>query len=317
MRDPGPVAVQGQLQRRACLGTLDVMTITDGIPRYHLYGEGDEDQDFDFFHIETIRARSEPLGWQLEPHSHKHLAQILMITAGGGHLIDDAGDREIAPGTVIYTPAGVVHGWRFSPETEGYVVSFTTDFLTGLALDKLGPPQLQLHGDANHICHSNGADVRFIAGYFSEIAHEFGQGPQRRSIIQPLLGLMLTRTLATDDSGPVQDRSPGFTLFRFRSLIEAHFKTERRPEFYADQMALTAASLNRHCRLFMDRTVAQVLRDRAMIEARRLLAFSSLSVSQVAFELGYEDPAYFSRVFRKETGDSPQEFRARHGAQLA
>ncbi|WP_417668049.1 helix-turn-helix domain-containing protein [Roseibium sp.] len=284
------------------------------IPRYHLYGEGDPAADFDFFHIETIRARSQPLGWALEPHSHAHLFQLLMISDGAGRLVSDDGEREILPGMVAFNPAGAMHGWTFSPETQGYVVSFTHDYLGGRGEDCSDAEKTALHAASNLVFQSEPDDVRRIVFCFEEMAREFDSGLRRRDIFRPLLTLVLVQLFSHKPEVADLDRTPGFSLFRFRSLVEEYYRKERGPEFYAREMGMTTQRLNRYCRLFTDRTAAQTIRDRLILEARRLLAFSDLGITEIAYELGYDDPAYFSRVFRKEVGESPQEFRSSQDA---
>ncbi|SHM78637.1 helix-turn-helix domain-containing protein [Roseibium suaedae] len=287
------------------------MTSGTPIPRYHLYGDGGEVEDFDFFHIETIRARSKPLGWSLEPHSHMHLHQVLMITKGLGRLIDDAGEREVPPGTAVFNPAGSVHGWTFTPETEGYVLSFTGDYLGSDDASRSHAERRALKAEATCVFETAPEDHRRLGFYLAEMAGEFDSGERRRDVFRPLLALVLVVLFSRSGDGGTTDRTPGFSLFRFRALVEDHFRTERSPEFYAGEMGLSVSRLNRYCRLFTDRTAAQSIRDRVVVEAKRLLAFSGLGISQIAYDLGYEDPAYFSRFFRKETGESPADFRSR------
>lgn len=281
------------------------------IPRYHLYGEDDTADDFDFFHIETIRARSEPLGWSLGPHSHVHLFQCLMITAGFGGLLEEAGERALEPSAIVFTPPGVTHGWTFSPDTEGYVVSFTHDYLSGGGdgQDLLGLLAQQEPG--NTLVAPREYDHVKIVSYLEEMAAEYRDSRRRRMIFRPLLTLMLTRLFSGRELTGVIDPAPDFSLLQFRALVDVHFRTDRSPEFYAGEMGMTVARLNRFCRIFTDRTASQSIRERIVLEAKRLLVFSKMSVSQIAYDLGYDDPAYFSRVFRKETGQSPQEFRMR------
>ncbi len=285
------------------------MAPVEPVPRYHLYGENEQADDFDFFHIETIKARSKPLGWSLDPHSHLHLFQCLIITTGRGRLTDETGIREVHPDMLAYSPPGVVHGWEFTPDTQGYVVSFTQDYLSAATDGQDVAHILAGLGEFNHLTILRSGDLAKALRYVEEMADEFDRGPRRRSVLRSLLTLLLTRTFADQADSGVKERAPGFSLFRFRLLVDQHFRTERAPEFYAAQMGMTPARLNSYCRMFTDRTAAQSIRDRVLMEAKRQLAFSALPVSEIAYDLGYEDPAYFSRIFRKEVGESPQEFR--------
>lgn len=281
------------------------------VPKYHLYGEGEDATDFDFFHIETIRARSAPLDWSLGAHAHVHLFQFLMVTTGEGNLMHDTRKSQIKPGVIAFTPPGVVHGWEFTPETEGYVVSFTHDYLTGSDDGRDLERLLAGYGEQNRLLTPPADDLAKVRRYLEEMAEEFESGKRRRTVFRPLMTLMLVRLFTDTAEAGEADRTPGFSLFRFRALVDAHFRTERAPEFYAEEMGMTVARLNRYCRMFTDRTAAQSIRDQIVLEAKRLLAFSGLSISEIAYDLGFDDPAYFSRVFRKDTGESPQEFRNR------
>lgn len=281
------------------------------LPSYHLYGETEGAAEFDFFHIETIRARSRALGWQLEPHAHAHLAQVLHITRGGGRLVEEGGEREIRPGGLCFTPPHTLHGWSFQPDTEGYVVSFTPDYLVSGGTTRSEAEQRALTSSGNTLIHPEADGVR-LGFYCAEMAAEFDTGRRRRALFRPLVALTLLVLFPGEGPAAAPDAAPGFSLFRFRQLVEERYRQDWNAEPYADAMGLTVQRLNRYCRLFIGRTAPQAVRERLIIEARRLLAFSGLSVSQVAYELGFEDPAYFSRVFRKETGEAPADFRARH-----
>lgn len=286
------------------------MTGGNTVPRYHLYGEAGEAENFDFFHIETISARSAPLGWSLGQHSHLHLFQFLMLTRGSGTLSDSQGEQTLEPGSVVFSPPGVVHGWQFTPETEGYVLSFTQDYLAdtgdGRDLDKF----LARQKEQNVFLSPSPKLQPRINQYFQEMAEEFDGGLQRRLVFRALTTLLLTRLFDHETVAPEEERAPDFSLFRFRALVDDNFRKERNGDFYAAEMGMSLGRLNRYCRMFTDRTVSQFIRDREMLEAKRLLAFSDLPVSQIAYDLGFDDPAYFSRVFRKEAGVSPQDFRA-------
>ncbi|MFD1694549.1 helix-turn-helix domain-containing protein [Roseibium aestuarii] len=280
------------------------------VPRYHLYGEDGPAEDFDFFHVETIPARSRSLGWSLEPHSHAHLFQILLILAGSGRLAADGEEATIAPATAVYVPAGSIHGWTFEPGTEGYVVSFTGDYLTGGGEDLTQAERAALTCPGTRVVKLDATGARRLSFALQEMAVERDRAGARRAIFRTLLGLSLV--LLFDPAERSVQAEPGreFSLVQFKALVEDHFLTERGAEFYADALGLSVARLNRFCRLFLDRTAAQAVRDRVMLEAKRLLTFSGRSVQEVAFDLGYDDPAYFSRIFRKETGRAPQDFRA-------
>ena len=97
---------------------------------------------------------------------------------------------------------------------------------------------------------------------------------------------------------------------RYLALVEQHYREHRPLSFYADALGVTPDHLSRTCRHVLRQSALQILHERLMLEARRLLAYSSLSVTQVAQSLGYDDAAYFSKFFSRAVGSTPSEYRA-------
>lgn len=286
------------------------MDQTPTIPSYHLYGEDGPAEDFDFFHIESIPARSKSLGWSLEPHAHAHLFQLLLITEGAGQLTGDADEEAILPGKAVFLPAGSVHGWTFHPGTQGFVLSFTRDYLSGGSVDLSQSEMAALTCSSARVKLLDEDSQRRLIFALSEMARE-ASTQARRAVFRSLLSFSLVLLFEPERSQATETAVTGFSLVGFNALVEDNFRKERGAEFYARAMGLTVARLNRYCRLFLDRTAAQAVRDRVILEAKRLLSYSGESVQEIAFSLGYEDPAYFSRIFSKEAGMSPQDFRNR------
>jgi AraC family transcriptional regulator, transcriptional activator of pobA len=99
-------------------------------------------------------------------------------------------------------------------------------------------------------------------------------------------------------------------LFRLSSLIEEHYQQHKPVSFYAEALDITPKHLNSLCRQYLHTTVADMQNARLLLESKRLLYFSSLSVKEIAYQLGFEDDSYFVRFFRRMTGTTPLQFRA-------
>jgi AraC family transcriptional regulator, transcriptional activator of pobA len=97
---------------------------------------------------------------------------------------------------------------------------------------------------------------------------------------------------------------------RFLCLVGENYKSLSSVSDYAARLEVTASHLNETVRRTMRKTAGQVIRERLLLEAKRLLLHSDLSVSEIAYHLSFEDPSYFARFFRKHTGQAPAEFRA-------
>ncbi len=97
---------------------------------------------------------------------------------------------------------------------------------------------------------------------------------------------------------------------RYLALVEQHHREHRPLPFYAEALGVTADHLSRTCRTVARQSALQMLHDRLMLEARRLLAYTPMPVAEVARQLGYDDAAYFSKFFTRHVGNTPSEYRA-------
>ena len=111
---------------------------------------------------------------------------------------------------------------------------------------------------------------------------------------------------------PVDDRSYALVV-RYRDLIEQNYREERRLEFYADRLAVTPARLNAACRTRLGTTASGLLHDRILTEAKRCLIYTGMTVAEVGYAVGFDDPAYFSRFVTKRTGLAPGRLREELG----
>lgn len=286
------------------------------IPNFHLYGEGQRSEDFDFVHVEPLSRRSARFDWVIEPHAHRHLHQVTAIVSGDGEaLIDGEAVAWRAP-AVVLTPAGVVHGFRFAPGSSGHVLNFTEDVLAGVP-DDYGTahdrharlwrrPVLQFtDGPAFDRV------VALLEAMTEEeaIAREGTRTAQRALLV--LLTVELSRAGASETRfAAVTLRRADATVAELRDLIEADFRKSRRLADYADRLGMTSDRLNEHCKRATGVTAAHLLRQRVLTEAKRQLLFTDLSASQIAYELGFADPTHLSRYFKRYTGLTPSAFRS-------
>jgi len=100
-------------------------------------------------------------------------------------------------------------------------------------------------------------------------------------------------------------------IFRkYNLLVEGHFRTEHTVNYYAQRLNKSPKTLSNIFALYNRKTPVQMIQERIIIEAKRLLNYTDRSVKQISYELGFEDPAYFSNFFKRNTSLSPMEFRA-------
>lgn len=99
------------------------------------------------------------------------------------------------------------------------------------------------------------------------------------------------------------------TIRKFNLLVEANFRTEHSVSFYAEQLYKSPKTLSNLFAIFNQKTPSQLIQERIIVEAKRLLYFTDKSVKHITFELGFEDVSYFSNFFKKNSGVSPSDFR--------
>ena len=98
-------------------------------------------------------------------------------------------------------------------------------------------------------------------------------------------------------------------LRNFQHLIEKHFRTIKLPKEYAGLLYITPNHLNALCQDLLGKTAGDLIRDRVLLEAKRLLTNAGISVTQIAYDLNFQDNSYFNRFFKKNEGMTPEEFR--------
>jgi len=294
---------------------------TAALPLFHLYGDPPDDQAFDFIHVETISSRSSIHDWTIRAHRHRNLFQILLIERGGGEMTFEAVAIPFEAPAAILVPATVAHGFRFRPGvTDGWVLTFTEDVTEAMG-DRRGEGLARLKALAQTPVVPLGENER---GRLSKLALELNEEhflarPGFHVAMRGLLALTavevarLAVNRARAGSEPVAVEPTGATVGALRSLVEEHFHRERQLAFYADKLAMTVDRLNDHVRRATGVTAGHLIRQRVLTEAKRQLVFTSQPIHEIAYDLAFSDPSHFARFFRKQTGTTPQAFRAARG----
>ena len=275
----------------------------DRIETYNLFGESDDLPDV--VHCETIAARSRKHDWEFVPHRHARLHQILMIARGGGRGTFDGETLALSNGLVANVPAGCVHGFSFTPGTEGWVVTIPSEVLDeGLAEGEGLRPLLA----RPHVVDGTEEILATIQAIFTAYdGRAFARAHELRARVALLAGLV-ARAIAAAAPGQDAPTETGLQR-RFEALVDAHYAEHLPVSVYAARLGVTPTHLTRVMRAATGRPATAAIQERIIREARRHLAYSNLSIAQIAYGLGYEDPAHFSRVFRRSTSLAPSAFR--------
>ncbi len=284
------------------------------VPAYWLYGERREDRFPDALHIETIDARSAINNWRIQPHRHQDMHQFFLLVGGGGRARIDGEAFELDAGTAMLMPPFVIHEFWFDPGTSGYVASVATATLQrsigvdAASMAALGRPRVFDQS-------AQSENVRELHGTMRSALAAFVRNSRSRDIDLLAYAMLLAAWFARaawEVSTAIEPSADGRAALvrRFVEHVEADFRSHRPLDAYARSLGVSVPHLTRCCRETLGRPAIRVIHDRLMLEARRHLVYTSMSVSQIAFGLGFSDPAYFSRFFAARAGLPPSDYRA-------
>lgn len=281
------------------------------IPRYALFGEDSRTTSEEIAHCETIEARSRRYEWTIAPHRHPALYQLLLVRSGRVRIFLDDKWHDAPVPLLFVTPPGRVHGFVFDPDIDGHVLTLASRFVQDFAPDDpvcvllqqaqihpLGPetaPGLQALAD--QIVQTRAADAS-------------------ADLLRRALAEAFVRTAAMQvahDHGGHDDAM----VRRFQKLVETHGRDQRQLAWYANALACTERTLNRRVSETLGVAPMRYLHERLAARATRLLRFTNASCADVAGELGFADPSYFSRFYLRMTGSRPGAVRGSTGPEAA
>lgn len=278
------------------------------IPFYSLYGERDGPTDPGFAHIETIHSRSRLHDWEIAPHSHPLLSQILLVRRSVVDVTIDGTTIALPGPAAVSIPAGVTHGFRFEPAVEGDVLSLCPALLAAEA-DPETEELMRALRDWPAVIALDAESAAGAATLARQIAQECAERrPGGAAMVTWLVRALLLLLARRHAELALEKRRPGrqtIPFARFRALVERHFREQHGLAFYAAELGLTERSLNRLATRGAGRSAKNYLTDRLVLEARRQLAYTTFPVATIAYELGFDDPSYFSRFYRRATGRLP------------
>jgi AraC family transcriptional activator of pobA len=291
------------------------------IPRFTLYGEAGGGDAVELLHVEAIERRSRLYHWEIDVHLHTGHHQLLWLRRGSAEVRLDDTRCQVAAPALVAIPPGVAHAFRFEPECDGHVLTLAARALVE-GDPAVSPDALQaLFGRALTLgLDGDDEATQRLDGLFLHLQQEAqapgsdGAGPvplwlARAAVWRAAqVAARQTRAGATADGGSARQAA---LHTRFLALVEAHHLDHWPVQRYAERLGTSTDRLNRVTRAHAGRSALDLIHDRLQREACRRLTYLVAPVSKLAFELGFDDPAYFCRFFKRRVGVSPSAFRAR------
>lgn len=246
------------------------------------------------------------------PHSHNFYLCILFTKGAGIHEID-FNSYDINPGNIFFLKPGQVHSWKFNTEPEGFIFFHSKEFYEmHYVLHELKTfPFYYSYQNPPFIKISE--NIQEITFKFQHLLQEYrgSEALKEVKIVSCITDIYITLTRLYTSNVDVEDFShPSYLkiLESFEKLIEQNYENQKLPKFYADQLNMTTRHLNRIVKETVNKTTNQLISERVILEAKRLICHSDNSLVSISEILGFNDYAYFSRHFKNKTGIKPIDF---------
>lgn len=281
------------------------------IPLYDICSLSDINQD------DILVSRFAPY---LDTHknlvaTHRHtFYHLVLFTAGAGTHTIDFESFEVKPGQIYFMIPGQVHSWAFKGVTDGYIINFSASFIQSFLLQ---------HGYLDNFSFFSGnltdAVINLPAETYAAIKLLFeniltevsNPGSSAADMIRLLMLQIFIRVNRVTATPAVNNNSSyNQTLLKnFKNLIEHHYTDIRLPKDYAAMLYITPNHLNAVCKDMMGIPAGEMIRNRVMLEAKRMLTNPQLSISEISLKLNFSDNSYFTKFFKKLEDTTPEEFR--------
>jgi AraC family transcriptional regulator, transcriptional activator of pobA len=253
-------------------------------------------------------------------HTHDFYS-LLFFKTGEGTITVNNNSYSVKPNTVSLISPCQIHSFEGADKMEGTLIFFHQDFyveeFSFLRLLNLFSCTTKLTGEACNPCfYLTERDFNKISGIVDSIESEYDSfTPSNNSatIIRSLLNILLLRLSEWENlRTETNNQSDTVLIHELSRLVDSYFIKEHNVSFYTSAFNISEKHLNDICHRHFNSGLKKLLKDRLLQEARKLLLYSELSVSEISYKLNFEDNSYFNKVFKQETHLTPKKFRDIH-----
>lgn len=236
-----------------------------------------------------------------KPHKHAGYHEFIILHEGAGiHTIDEK-DYEVNPPTLFYLRGGQVHCWDFTQIPKGFVMIFKEEFM-----DEFSNIAQLLSNIPTHMRISK--EYKSILSDFELLMSEYESTVPNEMVLKSYLNIIIFKVCdLLRNSNTIATENKSITIFK--SLIDKNYKIHKEIGFYADQIGVSNRQLSAMCTKELGRPASSIIAERLVLESKRLLRYTSNTISEIAFELQYTDPSHFVKFFKAKTNLTPLEFR--------
>ena len=278
-----------------------------------LYGENNYSSLLEFVHAEPLESRSKMYNWEIKEHLHTDLVQLFVIESGNGILVSEKKESIISGPSIVFIPVNTLHGFIFQDNVKGEGITFSDYFL-----ENIFKQNQKIVFELNHLqCFNferNNTLFEQIKILKEMIIKELNEeNIEKRTFINSLfqtLFLAIFRVNQIQKTSMEETDNKTLKYFQiFQKSIKQDYSETKTISQYAKEIGITTMHLNRVCKIVVGKSPLQILHELVVAEAKKYLLNTSYSISEISYFLNFNDPAYFTRLFKKNVGVSPSDFR--------
>jgi len=252
-----------------------------------------------------------------QPHRHSFYHLVYLTAGHGKHTIDFV-HYSVNAGQIYFMVPGQAHNWKFTGEVDGYVINFTEDFFNDFLKYSSYPEQFQFFtgGSEEQIIQLSKESQKVVTGIFEKIITEQEQNTDAYAI-DIIRTLLLQLFIVVNRQIELTQKEYGlrtnhFVLRNFKKLVEENYRHIKLPGEYAARLHVTPNYLNALCKDLLGKTAGEILRERIVLEVKRLLVNTEMTIAEIANHLNFEDRSNFTKFFKRIAGITPEAFRSKH-----
>ena len=287
---------------------------SENIPVYSLHNFSSNGRISQQFQVEVFDANRH---FSVKyPHRHDFF-EVLYLSKGSGFHIIDGNKYEIQPPCVFFMSPGQAHKIEFSSDIEGYIFIFTSEFylINQTNQNRLieFPFFFSIRQENRPLVLESKEDILFLETLFKKGIAEIAKGENYSvDLLRSVLDLILTSCaiLYKTDKNLLTKGKGNVVVKRFLQLVEENYQNNLSVNEYADKLAITPNHLTQTVNQLTGKTSSQIIKSKQVLEIKRLLVHTNLTVTEIANSLNFPDQSYFTRFFKRETGFSPMQYRS-------
>lgn len=289
--------------------------MVDDIPQISFHKSKKEEFEFEVITLRNLFSRNHKLAHPLDQPHRLGFYQILYITKGQGRHFIDFKPYEYSQSSLLFISEGQVHAFELNREADGFLLLFTENFLTQNMVHSDLLPFSRLYN--YHLYSPTIPPIETSASIFNPIINEiyneyiFADTFAKEEMLRILLKLLLLRAERIKRTLTRKEKNSewvnGFN--EFRHLLAAHFTETRNAGAYATMMNISYNHLNKIVKAITGNTTKAFIDIFIILEIKRQLAVSDISVKELTYLMGFDEPTNFVKYFKKHTRQSPAQFK--------